>query len=72
MGCLQASYWPAISDLILGSLPIMGAGLCLLLPETMDRALPVTLEDGELFGQGEGMWEFACWKKKDTTESNRP
>jgi hypothetical protein len=38
----------------------------------MDKALPLTLEDGELFGQGEGMWEFACWKKKVATEGNRP
>jgi hypothetical protein len=38
----------------------------------MDKALPLTLEDGELFGQGERMWEFACWKKKEATEGNRP
>jgi hypothetical protein len=72
MDCLQASYWRAIPDLVLGSLSVIGAGLCLLLPETMGKALPLTLEDGEIFGQGEGMWEFACWKKKEAIEGNRP
>lgn len=47
-------------ELVLGGLSIIGAALCLLLPETLHRALPVTLEDGELFGEDEKVWEFAC------------
>jgi hypothetical protein len=57
--CLQATYSRAIPELLLGSLSIVGAALCLLLPETLYRTLPVTLEDGEAFGEGEGIWEFA-------------
>jgi hypothetical protein len=63
--CLQASYSRAIPELLLGSLSIVGAALCLLLPETLYRTLPVTLEDGEAFGEGEGIWEFAWCQKSD-------
>ncbi|XP_069696013.1 organic cation transporter protein-like isoform X2 [Periplaneta americana] len=61
-----ASYWRAIPELILGTLSTMGAALCLLLPETMNKALPLTLADGEDFGEGEGIWEFACCKKEES------
>lgn len=47
----------------------MGAGLCLLLPETLNRTLPVTLEDGEQFGEGEKFYHFACFDRNGTTES---
>lgn len=47
----------------------MGAALCLLLPETLNRTLPVTLEDGEMFGKGEKFYHFACFDKYGTTES---
>ena len=63
--CLQATYSRAIPELLLGSLSIVGAALCLLLPETLYRTLPVTLEDGEAFGEGEGIWEFAWCQKPD-------
>nr|CAD7429238.1 unnamed protein product [Timema monikensis] len=59
-----ATYWRAIPDLVLGVLSITGAVLCLMLPETLNKTLPVTLEDGESFGEGEGFWEFSCSKKK--------
>ncbi|PSN44621.1 hypothetical protein C0J52_10017 [Blattella germanica] len=60
----EKRYWNAIPGLIMGSLAIAGAACCLHLPETMDKTLPLTLEDGENFGEGEGMWDFACFKKK--------
>jgi hypothetical protein len=63
--CLQATYSRAIPELLLGSLSIVGAALCLLLPETLYRTLPVTLGDGEAFGEGEGIWEFAWCQKPD-------
>ncbi|XP_069696008.1 organic cation transporter protein-like isoform X2 [Periplaneta americana] len=60
-----ATYSRAIPELVLGGLSIIGAALCLLLPETLNRTLPVTLEDGEAFGEGEGVWEFAWCQKSD-------
>nr|CAD7456250.1 unnamed protein product [Timema tahoe] len=43
----MATYWRAIPDLVLGTLSMLGALLCLLLPETLNKTLPVTLEDVE-------------------------
>jgi hypothetical protein len=63
--CPQATYSRAIPELILGSLSVVGAALCLFLPETLYRTLPVTLADGEAFGEGEGIWEFAWCQKPD-------
>ncbi|GLH02804.1 Uncharacterized protein GBIM_08772 [Gryllus bimaculatus] len=52
-------FWRPFPDVTLGALTVLGAGLCLLLPETLGRALPVTLQDGELFGEDEGPCDFA-------------
>ncbi|XP_005182426.1 organic cation transporter protein [Musca domestica] len=50
--------------IILGCLGIVGGLLCLLLPETVDRVLPQTLQDGEEFGKNQRMWEMPCLDKK--------
>ncbi|XP_067209054.1 organic cation transporter protein-like isoform X2 [Linepithema humile] len=47
MGTIQ----PWLPPVIFGIGPIIGAGLCLLLPETMNCELPETIEDGENFGK---------------------
>jgi hypothetical protein len=69
MSCLQASYWPAISDLILESLTIISA-FCYQKQWTNPYQRPSRTV--KFFGHGEGMWEFAYWMKKETTECNRP
>lgn len=56
-----AGWWRPLPEIIVGVLLICGAGACLFLPETLARTLPVTLEDGELFGEDEGVFEFACF-----------
>lgn len=38
-------------SVIFGLGPLIGAALCLFLPETMDCQLPETIEDGENFGK---------------------
>ncbi|XP_059472589.1 solute carrier family 22 member 13-like isoform X2 [Neocloeon triangulifer] len=45
--------YPSLPELVLGILAALGAVLCLFLPETSHKALPVTLEEGEEFGRGE-------------------
>ena len=48
---LQGKIQPWLPPVIFGVGPLVGASLCLLLPETMNCKLPDTLEDGENFGK---------------------
>lgn len=54
------TFFKAIPSLILGALFFSGSILCLMLPETLNRTLPKTLEEGEHFGKGERMFDFPC------------
>ena len=49
--------------LVLGVLGIMGGMLALFLPETLDKELPQTLQDGEEFGKDQGLWDMPCLMK---------
>lgn len=46
--------------LVLGTMGIMGGLLTLFLPETLDKDLPQTLQDGEDFGKDQKMWDMPC------------
>ena len=46
--------------LVLGILGIVGGVMTLFLPETLDKDLPQTLQDGEDFGKDQKMWDFPC------------
>ncbi|OWR51600.1 Ectonucleotide pyrophosphatase/phosphodiesterase family member 4 [Danaus plexippus plexippus] len=59
-----ANISPDLPLLILGVLGIVGGGLCLLLPETMDTEMPQTLEDGENFGIDQKFWDNPCFPRK--------
>ncbi|KAL3289373.1 hypothetical protein HHI36_022807 [Cryptolaemus montrouzieri] len=63
---LLSNLWIPLPDVILGVLLILGAAACLFLPETLDKVLPLTLEDGEIFGENEGIFEFSCCGKSRT------
>lgn len=50
--------------IILGFMGVAGGCLSLLLPETLDKELPQTLQDGEEFGKDQKFFEFPCIGKK--------
>ncbi|KAH8360131.1 hypothetical protein KR093_010956 [Drosophila rubida] len=53
-----------LPEIILGVLSLLGACLCLLLPETLHRTLPASLEDGENFGKNEHWYTFSFMEKR--------
>ncbi|XP_030374609.1 organic cation transporter-like protein [Scaptodrosophila lebanonensis] len=53
-----------LPEIILGFISLLGAGLCLLLPETLHRTLPTSLEDGEKFGKNEKWYTFSFMEKR--------
>ncbi|XP_060516080.1 organic cation transporter protein-like isoform X2 [Cylas formicarius] len=59
-------FWKPTPELILGIVMISGAIACLYLPETLNRKLPVTLQDGEAFGEDEGPFEFTICGSRNT------
>lgn len=65
-----SSIWRPLPEIVLGLLLLLGSFVCLFLPETLNRTLPVTLEDGEKFGEDEGVFDFPCCKR-DVTESTQ-
>lgn len=54
---------PILPLLLLGVFGIVGGFLALLLPETLDKDLPQTLQDGEEFGKEQGLWDMPCLMK---------
>ncbi|XP_011305803.1 organic cation transporter protein [Fopius arisanus] len=63
---------PILPLLLLGVFGIVGGILALLLPETLDKDLPQTLQDGEEFGKEQGLWDMPCLMKKAEDEKQRP
>jgi hypothetical protein len=54
-----------LPSLILGGLCLIGAFCCLFLPETTNKQIPATLEDGENFGKDEKFFDFLFLKKPE-------
>ncbi len=48
---ILGDYWQPLPLLIFGTSSISAGLLVLILPETKGKALPETLEEGELFGK---------------------
>ncbi len=50
---LLTDYWKPLPLIVYSAAAILAAGLALMLPETLNRKLPETLEDGENFRRGD-------------------
>ncbi|XP_022916168.2 organic cation transporter protein-like [Onthophagus taurus] len=50
---IMSEYWQPLPLIIFGALAFIGGCLSLLLPETLNKQLPETIEDGEKFGREE-------------------
>ena len=50
---MVGDYWPPGPLIVYGILAFSAGMLSLLLPETLNKKLPETIEDGEHFGKGE-------------------
>ncbi|XP_034487929.1 organic cation transporter-like protein [Drosophila innubila] len=59
------TYFKPAPAIILGLLFIAGALICLLLPETRNKKLPMNLAEGEKFGSDERMFDFLLLLRKD-------
>ncbi|XP_064549597.1 solute carrier family 22 member 16-like [Drosophila montana] len=69
-GCIlnmRNIFFP-LPEIILGVLILLCAGLFLLLPETLNRTLPCSLEDGEKLGIDEHWYTFSCMEKRKQPE----
>ncbi|KAH8318758.1 hypothetical protein KR074_005386 [Drosophila pseudoananassae] len=61
-----AQYYKPLPSIFISCLMFFGAGLCLTLPETLDKKLPENLADGENFALNESFFYFPCLQKKRT------
>lgn len=59
----QDSFEPSLPSTIFGCVAITSGLLSLLLPETLGRSLPQTLEEGEHFGDGDTAFAGCCGKR---------
>ncbi|XP_016977171.1 solute carrier family 22 member 13 isoform X2 [Drosophila rhopaloa] len=59
------TYFRAASSIILCLLLLLSAWICLLLPETRNKKLPLSLAEGEEFGKDERMFDFLKGSKKE-------
>ncbi|XP_016935724.3 organic cation transporter-like protein [Drosophila suzukii] len=60
-----AQYYKPLPSIFISCLMFFGAGLCLTLPETLNKKLPETLADGESFALNESFLYFPCFHKND-------
>ncbi|XP_061391954.1 organic cation transporter-like protein [Musca vetustissima] len=70
-----ANYYRPLPSIFISIIMLAGSILCLFLPETLNKKLPDTLSDGEVFGIGEKWYFFPCCgsrgQGKEDTDDNQ-
>lgn len=67
----MGTYYRAAPSIILCLMFFVGAYVSLLLPETSNRKLPITLADGEQFGKEDGIFDFMAHSKLKDARSEK-
>ncbi|XP_062124990.1 LOW QUALITY PROTEIN: organic cation transporter-like protein [Drosophila sulfurigaster albostrigata] len=60
-----AKYYKPLPSIFISFLMFFGAGLCLTLPETLNKKLPETLAEAECFAKDEPCFYFSTLDKRD-------
>ncbi|KAL9873205.1 organic cation transporter protein isoform X1 [Glossina fuscipes] len=68
---LLDSFDPKIPAVTFGALALISGIWVMFLPETMDKAMPESIEDGENFGIGD-TWFAQCAGRRESTELESP
>ena len=64
---MVADYWRPGPLIVYGVLAFLAGIFSLLLPETLNKKLPETIEDGESFGKGEK--RCSCLSRNKSSDS---
>ncbi|XP_068152101.1 organic cation transporter protein-like [Drosophila tropicalis] len=59
-----AQFYKPLPSIFISCLMFFGSGLCLTLPETLNKKLPENLADGERFAMNESCFYFPCFHKR--------
>ncbi|XP_039493368.2 organic cation transporter protein [Drosophila santomea] len=58
------TFYKPLPSLLISFVLLIGASLCLALPETLHKNLPQNLEEGEIFAKGEKWYFFPCFSRR--------
>ena len=67
---LLDSFDPKLPSIIFAVIALISGFLTLFLPETLNKPMPQTIQDGEEFGKGDTF--FTSWRKKKTPDVEEP
>ncbi|EDV48477.1 uncharacterized protein Dere_GG23384 [Drosophila erecta] len=64
------TFYKPLPSLLISFVLLLGACLCLCLPETLHKNLPQNLEEGEVFAKGEKWYFFPCFSRRQKTHKS--
>ncbi|XP_017007301.2 organic cation transporter protein-like [Drosophila takahashii] len=64
------TFYRPLPSFLISFVLLVGSCLCLALPETLNKELPQTLEEGEVFAKGEKWYFFPCFSRRQQTNNS--